>query len=352
MVSMAPPEGEEEKTQAYYVIKAAQEKEELQRTGDQLDAKIRKAEKEIRALKNTVQLMNDRNSTYRKSFNNVEETSEEYEKKMQLEEQLRAAMDKLKYKKRQMKELQEDLRVMQATAESLTVDENELVVTMEEKQRTIDSLQKELDVQEEKKERADKMTRKVIRDVKGSSTASKKSKKGFEEGEADIKVRELRDFNNSLMKKLGLICRDYPDIAPVLTMYCQQSGLPVPPSPGPGSSRGSSTTGSVRSNLSSARSSVSSVRSDTSSARQSRQALGTVSVDLSLNAFASHSPLGTPPRSTASSRASSGKSTPSRTPSRSASASSNRTSPTKKTPTSKSNSRPPTGRSSAASSKR
>lgn len=40
--------------------------------------------------------MNDRNSTYRKSFNNVEETSEEYEKKMQLEEQLRAAMDKLK----------------------------------------------------------------------------------------------------------------------------------------------------------------------------------------------------------------------------------------------------------------
>jgi len=39
-----------------------------------LDAKIRKAEKEIRALENTLRLMNVRNETYRKSLNKAEST--------------------------------------------------------------------------------------------------------------------------------------------------------------------------------------------------------------------------------------------------------------------------------------
>lgn len=61
----------ESESQMVIIFQAAQEKEELQRTGDELDMKIRKAEKEIRALENTVRLMNNRNETYRKSFNKV-----------------------------------------------------------------------------------------------------------------------------------------------------------------------------------------------------------------------------------------------------------------------------------------
>jgi uncharacterized coiled-coil DUF342 family protein len=65
MTQFAPEDGEEDHSQAYYVIKASQKREELQREGDELDANIRKAEKEIKALENTLRLMNDRNEQYR-----------------------------------------------------------------------------------------------------------------------------------------------------------------------------------------------------------------------------------------------------------------------------------------------
>ena len=53
----------------------AQEKEDLQRKGDQLDADIRKAEKETRALENTVRLLNSRNQTYHRSLARVNDSS-------------------------------------------------------------------------------------------------------------------------------------------------------------------------------------------------------------------------------------------------------------------------------------
>ena len=41
----------------------------------------------------------------------VTESSEEYEIKQQLDEQFRSVMDKYKYKRRQIRELQEDVQV-------------------------------------------------------------------------------------------------------------------------------------------------------------------------------------------------------------------------------------------------
>lgn len=60
------------------------------------------------------------------------------EEKGQLEEQMRAVMDKFKYKRRQIRELQEDLQTMSNTLDNLSRDEQAYEEMIEEKEvRTI-----------------------------------------------------------------------------------------------------------------------------------------------------------------------------------------------------------------------
>uniref|UniRef100_A0A8C7I6J7 Coiled-coil domain-containing protein 39 n=1 Tax=Oncorhynchus kisutch TaxID=8019 RepID=A0A8C7I6J7_ONCKI len=217
-VSMAAPEGEEEKSQAYYVIKAAQEKEELQREGDDLDAKIRKMEKEIRALENTLHVVNSRNTTYRKSFNKVTESSEEYQEKLKLDEQKRAAEEKYKYKRRQIRELQEDIQGMNNTLDNLLQEEAIQNVRTEETQSHIMSLNRELVSQQEKLHRVTKQCSKLTKEIRSAKKAKEET---FEE--RDIELRELKDFNKNINKMLLVAMEEQPDLRSALHMYFVQT---------------------------------------------------------------------------------------------------------------------------------
>ncbi|CAL1542998.1 unnamed protein product [Lymnaea stagnalis] len=248
IVSMSAPVGEEEKSQAYYVIKAAQEKEELQREGDGLDAKIRKAEKEIRALENTLKLMNGRNEQYRKSFNKITETSDEMDEKRQLDEQMRAVMDKYKYKRRQIRELQDDLHTMSMTLDTLTRDEDAYVAMIEDKKNKINQLNKEIEDQRAKLERVAKQNIRLSKEVR----AAKRAKEELPE-EKDFVVRELREFNKTVMKMVGEAASAYPEIQEAVSLYFSQANIPI--------GHHGSASGSARSSLSSVRSNSSTARS-------------------------------------------------------------------------------------------
>ncbi|XP_037695828.1 coiled-coil domain-containing protein 39 isoform X2 [Choloepus didactylus] len=209
-VVMLPPEGEEEKTQAYYVIKAAQEKEELQREGDSLDAKINKAEKEIYALENTLQVLNSCNNNYKQSFKKVTPSSDEYELKIQLEEQKRAADEKHRYKQRQIRELQEDIQCAKLTKEI-----------------------------------------RLLKKTKGETLE-----------EQDIKLREVKQFHKIIDEMLVDITEENAELCIILQTYFQQNGLELPTA---------STKGSRHRSRSSSQTSLLSARSSRSTSTSASQ---------------------------------------------------------------------------------
>ncbi|KAG8013999.1 Coiled-coil domain-containing protein 39 [Nibea albiflora] len=292
MFSMAAPEGEEEKSQAYYITKAAQDKEELKRKGDALDAKIRKMELENRALENTIQLFNNSNSAFRKSLNKANESSPEYQEKLKLEEQLKAAEEMLTFKKRQVRELQQDLQDMNNTLESLLQEEQVEKDKIEHKQSLISKLHKEISSQEEKINRATKQCSKLTKEIRSAKNAEAET---FEE--KDIKLKELKEFNKNINKMLNEATEDKPDLRSVLEKYFLQANLSLPaPSSTPSSSRGSKTN--------SARSSAS-VRSPASSASSSPRASVVKTVELGLDLTVTSPPLTTSRRSSSGSSSSS-----------------------------------------------
>ncbi|XP_016073580.1 PREDICTED: coiled-coil domain-containing protein 39 [Miniopterus natalensis] len=221
-VVMLPPEGEEEMTQAYYVIKAAQEKEELQREGDSLDAKINKAEKEIYALENTLQVLSSCNNNYQKSFQKVTPSSHEYELKIQLEEQKRAADEKYRYKQRQIRELQEDIQSMENTLTVIEHLTNNVKEKLLEKEARSLQLSREIEDQKPKLERVTKQCAKLTKEIR----LLKETKDETLE-EDDIKLRELKEFHKSIDGMLVDVT-GHAELHAILQTYFQQKGLELP----------------------------------------------------------------------------------------------------------------------------
>ena len=113
-------------SQTYYLILAAQRKEELQRKGDELDASIRRSEREIRALQATLDHLNARNTAYRASFQKVDQSGEEGEQLRQLEERAKLGKEGVFRKKKELQRLvtdfeEDSLRLEQVKAQTVRI---------------------------------------------------------------------------------------------------------------------------------------------------------------------------------------------------------------------------------------
>ncbi|KAJ1562136.1 Coiled-coil domain-containing protein 39 [Cladochytrium tenue] len=278
----APEDAAEDATehsQAYYVIRAAQQREALQREGDELDARIRKAEKEIKALENTLRLMNDRNEEYRMNLYKAELNATDVQHKEMLEQQYAAAMERYKSRRNEIQAHQQSLTALEALLSEASNREAAVRGTSSASESRLAAATRDLREQELRRDRA-------LRHAAAAAKAARNPPRPntapvAELDEIDLRVRLLRDLAATLYAEIGRALEPYPDALAASHALFVEYDVPPPskpasrsvsrtnsrpaslggtPSPGPSSGRATPTYGAARSSPSLASSAAASPR--------------------------------------------------------------------------------------------
>jgi len=217
--------GDGEHTQAYYVIKAAQEREELQRQGDELDQQIQKAEREIRALEKTLQHLFSKNAGYKRSFAPVEENTPQFEQKVLLEEQHRAALSKYRTHRLEQSELEEEMARMQDQLAELDDNRGTLQTQLMDISDSSGEVQDRVQQQGSRLEAAKAQVQRAL--------AEHRRREGADPADAtllelEVAAIEQRSANRVLIDALTQLSGSEPALAGALESKMAEAGIQPP----------------------------------------------------------------------------------------------------------------------------
>eukprot|EP00954_Amorphochlora_amoebiformis_P016970 1316000-Amorphochlora_amoeboformis.AAC.1 len=196
---------EEPKTQAYYIIQVAQEREELQNKGDKLNNSIKKAEKDIRMLSKALLKLNKRNEKYKSMLNKADSNGAEYELKEKLEEQHRSVADALFAKKAHLKDIQTE---NDENKHGLTRAINDIARMQQE----IKSEQKEQILLESQLTQQDVQHERVSSELEAINQQLKKSFPGRRGVVEYIEYLHLKQKNRAMLDIFANLAQDVPMI--------------------------------------------------------------------------------------------------------------------------------------------
>lgn len=227
-LSSVGSEGDGDRSQAFYVIEAAMKREELQREGDELDAKIRKCEREIRALEQTLKHLTARNTNFRQSFQRADMGGDDAKNLKRLEEAVKQKKDELFKRKKELQHMQTDYEDDQRRLEKLSAQTSELQEYNKHLESAHGQVKQELEQQEDKLARAQARVKKLSLEHRAQSASDVEIPTLHE---VVIKTEYVRETTRNVVFTLGQLSREFPEITDTLNGLLQEKNLAMPSRP-------------------------------------------------------------------------------------------------------------------------
>ncbi|EGD75677.1 hypothetical protein PTSG_07797 [Salpingoeca rosetta] len=250
VMSMDSTDDGEPKTHAYYLVKHAQEREELQRQGDELQEQITEEERQLRGLHKTLSKMTKRNTKLKHSLRGVSEDTPEQQTKAQLEKKYHTLLEKHKALNHERNELDAELRALEEADLAAARDEQQLQSQVDRAAAELSALDSELTEQMHKLQRATRQSEQLKAE---HAARAKADGNDAELAHKDFQLRQLRDTIGRMMRGIDGVVRNNADVAVQLQMLYDQHGIKAPTHSVPGSRYGSSRGSSVASTRSTRR---------------------------------------------------------------------------------------------------
>uniref|UniRef100_A0A8D8Z5U4 Coiled-coil domain-containing protein 39 n=1 Tax=Cacopsylla melanoneura TaxID=428564 RepID=A0A8D8Z5U4_9HEMI len=206
-----------------FTIQNIQEKHVLLEQGNELEADIIKAEKEIIALENTVQVVNSSNVSYKSAVFQVEEYNLDIEQ--DIDKQLEQELCVLEDIQSDVAELTKDIQTLEENLTWLIDRENQLTKQWTDKDNKVQQLGVELNQQTTKLIRAEKQIKQLKRTLE---LIGHEKQPMILLAEKDLCTKELIESNESALQQLAELSVRHPETAPILSQYLSHMKLSLP----------------------------------------------------------------------------------------------------------------------------
>ncbi|XP_059621128.1 coiled-coil domain-containing protein 39 [Phlebotomus argentipes] len=207
-------------------IRAAQEKQILLKEGNELNAKVLKAEADIKAMENTVRLVNLANENYKRNFVTVEEDSPFLQELENLQDAYFQAVRKLKNLRGNLVFKSDQLETLNGQKEHLERELEEVSREKGDRNDVLMKVHKELLEQKVKLHRAEREMKQAFKAAKLKINDSD----FLTIQERDFTARELEEQNSSALQQLADLVEANPGLGPAVSKYLLDKGLSMPTS--------------------------------------------------------------------------------------------------------------------------